>query len=222
MRPNEADWIRAELMSRGADEMSPIANIGSQTLEFRTKKKPHIENRLFRPLREAGYKVVNIDIQKDEGVDLAGDLTDPAFVATLKKMGFRSVICSNLLEHLADRGPLSSALIDIVANGGRVVVTVPHCYPYHPDPIDTLYRPSPEELAKAFPGMKLVKGSVLVDGTLRNEAFAGGIIGGLRYFTMAGLRILNVARPWVACAQLHRMLWLFRSFKVSCVVLEKV
>jgi hypothetical protein len=33
--------------------------------------------------------------------------------------------------------------------------------------------------------------------------------------------MLNVARPRIALAQLHRMLWLFRSFKVSCVVLEK-
>jgi hypothetical protein len=221
MRPQEADWIRAALMSRGADEMSPIAHVGSQTLEFRTRKKPHIENSLFRPLRQAGYRVVNIDIQEDAGVDVAGDLTDPAFVATLKTMGFRSVICANLLEHLADRGPLSAALVDIVAEGGRVVLTVPYSYPYHPDPIDTLYRPSPADLAEAFPRMTLVKGEVLVDGTLRNEAFAGGLVAGLRYFTMAGLRMLNVARPRIALAQLHRMLWLFRSFKVSCVVLEK-
>ena len=58
MRPIEADWIRKRLLSRDAATVSPLANIGSQTLEFRTIKKPHIEERLFKPLREAGIEVV--------------------------------------------------------------------------------------------------------------------------------------------------------------------
>jgi SAM-dependent methyltransferase len=221
MRPVEAEWIFAELMARGVENVSPVANVGSSTLEFRTKKKPHIEERLFRPLREAGCKIVNIDLRKDEGVDLVGDLTDPAFVASLKQMGFKSVICANVLEHLADRGPLVSALSDIVSVGGVLVVTVPYSYPYHPDPIDTLYRPSPGDLAGAFSKLKIVKGDVLSDGTWREEVFSGGAASGLARLLASVARAVNVARPKIAYGQLHRWLWLFRSYKISCVSLEK-
>ena len=221
MRPIEADWIRKRLLSRDAATVSPLANIGSQTLEFRTIKKPHIEERLFKPLREAGIEVVHIDIQDAVGVDIVGDLTDSDFVESLKQRGFKSVICSNLLEHLNDRQPIMQSLSEIVAPEGCLIVTVPRSYPYHPDPIDTMYRPSPEELASSFPEFTLREGEELVDGSLREEAFAGGVSLSVSYLVKAVLRSLFIFRPKVALAQIHRFVWLFKSFSVSCVLLDK-
>lgn len=221
MRPSEARWICDHLLRGDASSISPLANIGSSTLEFRTRKKPHIEFGLLRPLREAGVEVVNIDIRSDEGVDMVGDLTDPNFLGELKRRGFRSVICSNLLEHLSERGPITAALEDIVAPGGLVVVTVPRSYPYHADPIDTLYRPSPDDIALDFPGLEFQVGNVISDGTLRDEVFTKGFLFSIRYFILAFLRTFFILRPRVALAQAHSFLWFFRSFQVSCVVLRK-
>ena len=40
-------------------------------------------------------------------------------------------------------------------------VIVPFSYPYHGDPIDTMYRPSPSELSDLFIGARLLDGTIL-------------------------------------------------------------
>ena len=45
------------------------------------------------------------------------------------------------------------------------MVTVPHKFPYHPDPIDTMFRPSPNELVGLFPNCHRLEGLILDCGT---------------------------------------------------------
>ena len=66
-------------------------------------------------------------------------------------LGVRSVLCCNLLEHVTDRPALAASLQDLVAPGSVAVLSVPFRFPYHADPIDTMYRPRPGELAALFP-----------------------------------------------------------------------
>jgi hypothetical protein len=75
-------------------------------------------------------------------------------------------MCCNLLEHLADREPLRKAFGALVAPGSYLVLTVPHHFPYHADPIDTLYRPAVQDLTEVLPGFSLVAGEDLATGTL--------------------------------------------------------
>jgi len=221
MRPIEADWIREALLEIGPGTASPVANVGSSTGEFRSVRKPHIEERLFHPLRQAGFEIVHIDMKQADGVDLVGDLTDPAFLARVRATGCRSVICSNLLEHLARRDDLLRACEALVAEDGVMVLTVPYSYPYHPDPIDTMYRPSPAELARAMPSLEMARSEILSDGTLIDEVHRGRGAAAFAYWPKAVARSLRLWRPREALAQLHRLTWTVRQFKVTCVVFRR-
>ena len=65
---------------------------------------------------------------------------------------FRALLCCNVLEHVRDPGEFARRCGTLVMSGGVLAVTVPRSYPHHSDPIDTLYRPTPEEAAALFPG----------------------------------------------------------------------
>jgi SAM-dependent methyltransferase len=146
----EAQWVGKVLIEKTM-EGNRILNLGSSTLDSRTKLQPHMEEFIFAPLRDKNVQVVHSDITFDEGVDLQGDFTDPAFIAQLKNMQFDGVMCCNLLEHLEDRSLLISVLKEIIPSNGWLLLTVPKQYPYHLDPIDTMYRPTPSELCLLFP-----------------------------------------------------------------------
>lgn len=221
MRPVEAEWIKRQLLAAGPERCSPVANVGSSTLEFRTLRKPHIEQLLLKPLREAGFEFVHIDIKAAPGVDMVGDLTDPHFLAEVQARNCKSVICSNLLEHLPERQGVIDACQSMVRGDGVMIMTVPYSYPYHPDPIDTLYRASPEQLAAEFPELEMTTGIVLRDGTALREAFAKGLLNGLLYVPMALARVARFWRPRIALAQAHQLTWLFRQYAITCAVFRR-
>jgi 2-polyprenyl-3-methyl-5-hydroxy-6-metoxy-1,4-benzoquinol methylase len=58
-----------------------------------------------------------------------------------------------VLEHVPDPGQVAAAIERVVAPGGYLLVTVPSRYPYHPGPIDTLFRPTVGELRLLFPAL---------------------------------------------------------------------
>ena len=108
----EARWVGETLDGLGTQQLSPILNIGSATLEFRQQVQPWIDRWIFAPLRERGVEVCHLDVQAGAGVDLRGDLSDEGFVSSLLERRYRTVLCCNLLEHVVDPGsvaPLSSA-----------------------------------------------------------------------------------------------------------------
>jgi SAM-dependent methyltransferase len=143
----EAVWIERVLTGRGLGPGSAVLDIGSSTRAFRTQVQPHIERHVIAPLREAGAEVVHLDAKDGEGIDLVFDLADPAAdlrAATGRE--FDLVTCCNLLEHVTDREATVRQVASVVRPGGALLVTVPGRYRYHEDPIDTMFRPAPEEL----------------------------------------------------------------------------
>ena len=83
----EAAAIRLREILLAQGEVSPLLNLGSSTREFREQAKPHIERELFAPLRAAGVSTFHSDLKQEDGVDLAGDIMDPAVRAELKAQG---------------------------------------------------------------------------------------------------------------------------------------
>lgn len=162
----EARWLARRAAELGPDALSPLLNVGSHTEEFRTREQPWIDRHLLAPLRRRGVKIVHLDLQPLPGVDLVGDLTDPVFLASVSALRFKSALCSNLMEHVPNREAVGRAVVDAVAPGGYVLASVPNTFPYHPDPVDTMYRPGVEEFAALFPGTDLVRGERLACGTL--------------------------------------------------------
>jgi hypothetical protein len=218
----EAQWF-ARRIRRLSAAAFPMLNVGSQTAAFRTRVQPWIDGYLFRQPMAAGHTVVHTDLQVGDGVDLVGDLMDPEFVARLRQQAFRSILCCNLLEHVEDPAIVAVALTSIVHTGGYLFVSVPHVFPYHPDPIDTMYRPTPTEVASLFPRTNLVEGEIVRGGTLLSYAIARLLSAPLQLLT-------DVARPRHGAAEnesarhgsMLRMLpSLVQRLRVSCVVLQK-
>ncbi len=147
-------------------ELSPLLNLGSSDLHFRTEAQPWIDREVFAPLRApAGREIVHSDLKTLPGVDIAADALSEAGLSRLRAVGARAILCCNMLEQ-RDRpgGAGASAWRRWCPVGGLLVVTVPFSYPYHPDPIDTYYRPDPEDMSRElFPGLRLVRAEI-VDG----------------------------------------------------------
>ena len=214
MRVTEAKWIADELARIPRAELSPLVNIGSSTQEFRTVRQPHIDRLIFQPLREAGTEVIHTDLKQQPGVDIAGDLFEEATQEAIRRRKPRALLCSNLLEHVLDPRAFAQAMTKLLPPGGYAIVTVPRSYPYHADPIDTGFRPTPAEIQDLYRECELVRGEIVRDVTYAEE---------LRTKGLRGLRnLIGAARPWgtAAKAQRDRLRWLIKPFTTSCVVLR--
>jgi SAM-dependent methyltransferase len=217
MLKNEARWIGQQLSRLSSQEISPVLNVGSATAEFREQVQPWIDQMIFRPLRQRGVEIQYTDVSEGAGVDITGDLDDDAFFKILSARRYRTVLCCNLLEHVADPQRVCTKLEQLLLQNGYMVVTVPRRFPYHPDPIDTMFRPTPEEIDRLFPHCRLVEGQIVDCGTgwdyvdrdarvlidklkqrLRRRHEYGGVTGSTSFGP-----------------------WLLRHFHQSCAVLQK-
>lgn len=218
MRTEEARWIGAQLAALPLDQRSPLINIGSSTREFREIKQPHIDRLIFAPMRAAGLEIIHSDLKSGEGIDIAGDLHDPEVQARMRAIVPRVVLCSNVLEHVEEPSVLASIIKSLLPIGGHAIVTVPCSYPYHPDPIDTGFRPSPRELMGLFPGCNLVTAEIVEDGTYANEIFSSGWPGILKgaKSIMGALRL----RGDIVRAHRAKLRWMLRPFSTSCILIR--
>lgn len=199
--------------------VSPLLNLGSSTRHFREVIKPHIDGELFAPLREAGVTVVHSDLKEDEGVDFAGDILDPEVMRQLKGMGFKCILLSNVLEHVRDREAVTAACEEIVGSGGFILATVPSSCPYHADPIDTYYRPSPAELASAFGRSEPLIAEEVAGLTYAEDLKARGLTVAGELMRTALWALIFFVRPRSAAARLHRWLWYSRPRRVAIALL---
>ncbi len=150
MLSNEAEWLGREIYSRPTDDVFPLLNIGSCSADFRRRVQPHIWNYIEKPAVERGLPMIHVDLESAPGVDVVGDALDPAMQNRLRSIPFRSILCSNLLEHVEDVQELASIITGILLPGGYAFISAPRLFPYHPHPIDNGFRPSADELAAVF------------------------------------------------------------------------
>lgn len=212
MLPREADlifqWVKALDLPAG----TPCLNVGSSTADFRTEMQPHV-GQLVAKLEGLGLKIVNCDLKAAPGVDEAGDLLDPAFQKHLRVYKAKLLICANLLEHLTDPRAFASACGSLLADGGYGVFSVPRSFPYHPDPIDTMFRPSPEAIAALLPGWTTVRAETIEAGRFRP-----GLLGTAKELVRVALPFYRPKAWW---PRAHHLLWLFRPYQQSMVLMQK-
>lgn len=163
----ESEWIGRHLSAMPDGALFPLLDIGSSTLEFRTKTQPYIEENIFRPLRARNPNIYHLDMKAARGVDLVGDLLDPAFVKKIDKMQIQSIMISNLFEHVAARQPICDVVMKILNPGGHLFISGPYKYPYHADPIDTMFRPTIAEMHAYFPHTIIVDSAIINSGNWR-------------------------------------------------------
>lgn len=215
MRIEEAAWIAAQ------DMPSPVLELGSSTAHFRTISQPHIDAMIHAPLRQKGIRVFHADLKAAPGVDIVGDFSDPEVTAELQAVRARTVLCSNMFEHVLDRAALARICDSCLEPGGTLIVTVPYSYPVHHDPVDTYYRPSPASLAELFPSYRVIKAEVVTSKTYFQELWAADTNWPL-WALKSAWRLIPIWRGLKTYTHMnHRMLWLFRPYKVSCVALRK-
>lgn len=129
-----------------------VLDIGSSSEKYRCLDQPYIDYYVFCPLRKSGIKVIHIDMKQEDGVDIVCDLATTEINELIKKIKLADVIlCTSLLEHLSDRELILNRIKSLTKPHGVIILTVPYLFEYHPDPIDTGFRPSNLELERLFP-----------------------------------------------------------------------
>ena len=160
----ESEWLGQRLASLSSDELFPMLDVGSSTEDYRTIQQPWIDQNIFAPIRKRGGKVYYLDMKEARGVDIVGDLLDREFLDRIAQMKVKSVMVSGLFLHLTNRQEVADILLKIVPPGGYIIVSGPKSFPYCPDPIDTMFRPTIEEMHKHFPGTEIVDSAIIDSG----------------------------------------------------------
>lgn len=207
----EAEWIKARLASLPLPAGARVLDIGSSTLEYRTVHQPHITELVHRPLLARGCRLTCGDIKDGEGVDLVVDLSRRDIPADMFAEPYDLVICSNILEHIEDRATFVGNVLRFCAAPGHLYVmcTVPRTFPYHADPIDTMYRPTTAELAGFL--LEHAQGGVEAEEVIRIDDWS--------YYDYRPGRILDYL---LARSLRMRLRWHIvpLRWKVSCVLLK--
>ncbi len=217
MHLEEARWINRILERIPAEELTPVLNMGSSTADYRLREQPHIDRFVFAPLREKGVRVVNQDIKEASGVDVVGNLMDPRFVEKLRAMQFRTLLCNNLLQHVPNPKVLMRRVFDLLPVGALLVVTGPSAYPKHLDPIDTMFRPSPDEILRLFGDLQIVEMQEMNVGTILSS-YVHHPIGFARLVLRASVPFIRHA-GWVTAV--NKLTWLLRTRKLYLVAVRK-
>lgn len=219
MLKEEAIWIGNVLASKFAIQNFPLLNIGSSTAEFREETQAHIHDLVFKPLQTKDLKVIHTDIKEAKGVDAVGDLNNPLFRISLKKMGIKSVLCSNLLEHLENPKEICCSILDLLSSGDLILVTVPYYYPFHKDPIDTMLRPGIRELHSFFPGTEVLEAKIVEE----QMCFKRILFQNRKYLIVMSMRVLL---PFYKFSEWKKIIYdVFhwnKNFTATCLLLKKV
>lgn len=219
MLESEARWICAAIQHLNLQPGAMCLNIGSSTSAFREVQQPHISREMIEPLTKGGLRFVHCDMKMDDGVDIVADVMSAEGLRSLQAQGASLFLASNLLEHLEDRKAFCAQLNQILPRGGYAVVSVPYSFPLHRDPIDTLFRPSPAEIAALFPGSRMIDSAIVEDGSF------------LQDIRQRPRPVLSLAKHLLQCLmpfyrprkwqeRVHALLWLWRPYAVSIAVLQ--
>jgi SAM-dependent methyltransferase len=180
MVKEEAVWIRQVLEKNLPGRVIDVLDVGSSTKIFRTQIQPYIDENIFAPLRAKKHNIFYLDKKQDEGVDYVFDINKMTAGSIGKK--FDLIFCCSLLEHVVDREKIARLLFDLLNDQGLLIVTVPEAYRYHPDPIDTMFRPRMNQLVdffSKFGTFEIIAKQVVV--IKDKKRYDKGIIDKLRY-----------------------------------------
>lgn len=216
MLPNESQWISATIKGFFSGKTMSILNVGSSTLEFRTVLQPYVNEVIFEPLINSGFSITHLDMKQDVGVDIVGDLTNNEFRNTLRSKKYDIILCANLLEHLENPKNLCNLLYELIDINGYILITVPYIYPYHEDPLDTLFRPKPSEIKDLFPdNMKIIAENIVKEkfGLINEpERLLKNIVKSFLFFLKP--------KRWTNHIKDTKMI--FKVYQASCILLQKV
>lgn len=220
MLREEAIWFGERLGHIMSTNASPVLNIGSSTKHFRSVEQPQIDNYIFSVLDKQGIEVVHLDQKNAEGVDIVGDLSQPAFLNEVKGLKCKTIFCNNLLMHLEknDRENLVKVIDEILPSKGFIYLSTSYNFPYTPDPYDSNYRPDTKELASLFNGYQIID-SRIVEGTF---SFFKSVTRKPRFGLIILIRLFTPFYKFRTWKYLIKYLpKSMKKYSASCVILQK-
>ena len=172
----EAIWVNNILKKIKDIKNKIVFDFGSSTDNYRRTIQPYIEKYIFSYLKNQRTKIIHIDKKKEKDI-FNWDLEKPNIDGLIEKIGRADVVLAlNLLEHVKKRDLVLDYIRKCTKIGGIIIITVPYNYIFHPDPIDTLFRPSPFELEMLFSKDSYFKiSSRLIEDRLAKKVFIPSI-----------------------------------------------
>lgn len=189
----------------------------------------------FRALLTArGIGYVGLDTQQniDRTVDVVCPIDGPVPDELVAKGPFSFVLCTEVLEHVADWSTAFENIAGLLGPGGRVLITCPHVYPLHEEPYD-FWRPTIYALRyfAAKNGLRVIKELRLGDGwdvlgTLLASGrpkVAKGSMNPIAYVVAGIAAFLRAGLLWLAKGSIVRRLTPMAGtwYLSNIVVLEK-
>lgn len=218
----EAEQINKILADFQSDQINPIIEIGSSTSDFRETKKPHINKFIHQYLSLRNIRIYTSDLKSGAGIDLSGDIFEESFSESLRLLNPKMVLCCNILEHVKNPELFAKIVSSLIQRNCHIICSVPLDYPYHPDPIDNLLRPSPDEIAQLFHGTTLISSWVISGDSYKERLLSMGISSALFFFLKEVIRFIFLLFTLRYNKALNtRIFWLNKRFKTSLVLLRK-
>ena len=197
-------------------KLSICVNLGSGDVTRLLERKPWIEDYLFSPLRQEGIRIIHVDRLPSANIDIICDLGSPqAFDFLDQFQAPRLLILANVIEHLERelRDNILSRIYSSMRVGDALLITVPYDYPYHPDPIDTMFRPDPSDLIKGVP-LTWVGQEIVQAGSFLQE------FNQMSFFKRAR-KLIRPLWPLQSISSWRKSLrirWLFKPYRVTVVL----
>src|ERR1044071_6361839 len=139
----ESQWIATQV-NDFAPHATTLIDIGSESLDYRNTAQKYIGD-LYAALAAKGIAITTLDSEPTTQADVIQDIAKPL----KSQRAFDVVLAANLLEHVptADLQAVLDNLFALTTDNGIVIITVPYNLPKHDHPIDTMLRPTPDELS---------------------------------------------------------------------------
>jgi SAM-dependent methyltransferase len=128
--------VRGKSFFRALIPPNPICDAGGAKREALVREKTATGLVLNLGSKDArwGEHVVNLDIVAPlhSGVDVLADISALPFADA----SVDGVICTYVLEHVADARVCIDEITRVIKPGGTVYIAIPFLFPTHPDPLD--------------------------------------------------------------------------------------
>ncbi len=173
MLPKEAKWINTVINNNLLGVDGEVINLGSSSLDFINYNQPYIKDLVLDPLLKR-FQVTNVDIKSDNNVQLVANFLTEVGQTLIRGKSAKVFLVSNLLEHIPNAIDGIEKLKTLMEPKTYLILTGPKSFPYHPDPIDNMFRPSISEIRGYFEKeFEIVKLDLIRNGTVFTSSFFG-------------------------------------------------